>query len=174
MYSRALMLMVLPIAVGAQLAVIEIHGVMGERTTPYVSQVDELRLYKKPSLDAQMVAIPYREGWRVIVSARDGLTRVLEIGELRVTEPDDRMACSTPPSEGPDTLVSGESVEYLRYVGEGFGDIRFRGASCQAEVDSGLGHFRVIRSPEVQIWLPVYYADGTSPGWLLHDGTQVW
>jgi hypothetical protein len=159
--------------IAAQPAVLELVGVMGERSTPYVALNDELRLHKRPNLQSERVVIPYKKGWGVPATGRDGVTRVLAIGELRVTVPDDRMICSVEPAVGPASLVGGEAVDFLRYVGEGYGEVRFRGAVCQAQVATDLGHFDLIRSPVVQAWLRVYYADGTSPGWLLHDGTQV-
>jgi hypothetical protein len=160
-------------AIEAQPAVVEIEGVIWERSSPYVANSDSLQLHKQPDLRSETGVIPYRAGWRIPVSGLNGMTRVLSVGELRVTKPDDHMICSVQPEDGPADLVQGELVEYLRYIGEGFGEIRFRGATCQAEVAEMLGHFELIRAPEVQLWYPVYYADGTSPGWLLHDGTQT-
>lgn len=159
--------------IDAQPGSVEIEGVVWEGVSRLVAGGYSLKLYKRPDLRADSIEIPYGEGWLIPVSAPEGLTRVLVIGELRVTAPDDSMTCSERPAEGSDDLVQGEHVEYLRYLGEGFGEIRFRSATCQAEVAESLGHFQLIRSPEVQLWLPVFYADGTSPGWLLHDGSQT-
>ncbi len=64
-------------------------------------------------------------------------------------------------------------MEYLYYHSEGFGEIRVRGGQCQAEVAESLGHFELVRPPYVQIWFKVFFEDGSSPGWLLHDGTQM-
>ena len=64
-------------------------------------------------------------------------------------------------------------MEYLYYVGEGFGEIRFLGGQCQAEVIEDLGHFEPIKLPDVQVWLRVYFADGRSAGWLYHGGSQT-
>lgn len=157
----------------AQPAVLEVPGVFGECSPVYSAVSDELRLYRAPDLQSEPVVIPYRQGWRVVAPKRDGLTRVLTIGSLRVTRPDEQMSCSVRRREGPETLVSGEIVEYLYYLGEGFGEIRFRGAQCSAEVAEELGHFDVLEVPETQIWLRVFNADGSSPGWLLHDGSQT-
>ena len=157
----------------AQPAALEASGVFGECNPVNAAVGDELRLHREPNAESEQLVIPYRQGWRVVAPKREGLTRVLTIGVLRVIEPDERMTCSVEPQEGPSSLASGETVEYLYYLGEGFGQIRFRGAQCSAEVVEELGHFAVIRLPEVQVWLRVFYADGTSPGWLLHDGTQT-
>jgi hypothetical protein len=83
------------------------------------------------------------------------------------------MYCAVPPTDGPPELVNGEVVQYLYYLGEGFGEIRFRGGQCQAQVEDDFGHFEPIALPDVQIWLKVFFGDGTSPGWLLHDGSQT-
>ena len=45
----------------------------------------------------------------------------MEIGSLRVTNPDPVLHCSIPPTSGPAELLTGEVVEYLYYVGEGRG-----------------------------------------------------
>lgn len=158
---------------GAQPAAIEVPGVFGECNPVYASAADELNLFRRPDLESEHVVIPYRAGWRIEAPKRDGLTRVLSIGSLRVTNPDERMVCRVGPQQGPATLVTGELVDYLYYQGEGFGEIRFRGAECSAEVEESLGHFELLTMPDVQIWLRVFYADGTSPGWLLHDGSQT-
>jgi hypothetical protein len=160
-------------ALWAQPADLEVPGVQGECNPIYAAVNDELELFREPNLESERFVIPYRSGWRIVAPKRDGWTRVLAIGSLRVTEPDEQMLCSVQPQQGPARLVPGEIVEYLYYLGEGFGEIRFRGAECSAEVVEDLGHFELIRLPEIQIWLRVFYADGTSPGWLLYDGDQT-
>jgi hypothetical protein len=160
-------------ALWAQPAVIEFSGILGECNPIYAAVQDELRLYREPNLESEEIAIPYRAGWRIEAPRHEGLTRVLEIGSLRVTEPDEEMRCSVPPQEGPETLVPGEIVEYLFYRGEGVGEIRFRGAQCSAEVVEDYEHFELIKLPVIQAWFHIFNADGTSPGWLLFDGTQI-
>lgn len=157
----------------AQQAELEIPGVFGECTPVYAAAQDGLTLYRQPDLRSKRISIPYREGWRIPAPKRDGLTRVLSIGSLRVVTPEDRMYCTVAPTDGPAQLRAGEIVEYLYDVGEGFGEIRFRGGQCQAEVHEKLGHFEVIQLPIVQVWLKVFFADGSSPGWLLHDNSQI-
>jgi hypothetical protein len=158
---------------GAQPAELEIEGVFGECLPIWAATRDGLELYREPDLRSERVEIPYRAGWQIPAPKLDGLTRVLSIGRLRVRTPDPRMHCSIPPRDGPPELIESESVEYLYYVGEGFGEIRFRGGQCQAQVDEQFGHFESIELPVVQVWLKVFFADGTSPGWLLHDGSQT-
>lgn len=162
-----------PWAILAQPAELEVGRVFGECGPVYAASQDGLELHREPDLNAEKFHIPYRKGWRIPAPKSEGLTRVLRIGSLRVIQPDDRMRCSLSPTVGTAELAVGETVEYLYYLGEGFGEIRFRGGQCSAQVHEDLGHFEVVTSQEAQVWLRVFYADGTSPGWLLHDGSQT-
>jgi len=157
----------------AQQAELEVPGVFGECSPVYAAAKDGLSLYRRPDLRSERIEIPYRAGWRIPAPKGDGLTRVLRIGTLRVIEPDEGMNCSVVPTDGPAQLLVGETVEFLYYVGEGFGQIRFRGGQCVAEVIEDFGHFEPIDGPDFQVWLRVYFADGSSPGWLYHDGSQT-
>lgn len=157
----------------AQPSELEVDGVFGECSPVHAARGAELRLFREPDLESEEVRIPYQPGWRVVAPKAEGLTRVLRSGALRVIKHDDTMYCEVKPEQGEQTLVPGETVQLLYYVGEGFGEIRFRGAECIADVESGLDFFELITAPEVQIWLRVFNADGTSPGWLFHDGTQT-
>lgn len=157
---------------GAQPAELEVKGVFGECLPIWAAARDGLELYREPDLRSERVQISYREGWEIPAPKPDGVTRVLNIGSLRVRRADPRMHCSIPP-QGPAELIEGENVEYLYNVGEGFGAIRFRGGQCQAQVDDQFGLFEPIELPVVQVWLKVLFSDGTSPGWLLHDGSQT-
>ncbi len=157
----------------SQPATLEVKGVFGECHPVYAAVTDELTLYAEPDLRSETIRVPYREGWRVPAPRSEGLTRVLQLGALEVIEPDPSIYCRVPPTEGPTALLIGEVVEYLYYVGEGFGEIRVRGGQCQAEVVEDLGHFRTLELPDVQVWFRVFFADGSSPGWLFFDGSQV-
>lgn len=163
----------LPSSAGAQPAELEVRGVFGECIPVWAAAQEGLTLYASPDLRSEQKTIPYGEGWYIPAPKQEGLTRVIKTGTLRVMEPDERMYCRVRPESGPDALVSGELVELLYPVGEGFGEIRFRGAQCQAAVNLQLGKFETIKAPEVQVWLRVFYGDGTTAGWLLHDGTQT-
>lgn len=160
-------------AATAQPAALEVGEVFSECNPVYAASSGKLVLYKKPDLESQQVVIPYQAGWKILAPKREGLTRVLRVGTLKTTAPDPDMFCRVAPDEGPGRPIENEMVEYLYYVGEGFGEIRFRGAECQAEVDPMLKHFELIRAPEVQLWLKVFFGDGTSPGWMFFDGTQT-
>jgi len=157
--------------VGGQPAELEVDGVFGECVPTWAAATDGLHLYREPDLRAEEIRVPYRVGWRIPAPKASGMTRVLRIGSLRVREPDPLLHCSSPPTEGSSDLVRGEIVRYLYYVGEGFGEITFRGGQCQAEVAEDFGY--LLELPEVQVWLRVFFGDGSSPGWLLHDGSQT-
>lgn len=102
-----------PLTLVAQPAALEIKGVFGECLPVYASTTNNLQLYKMPDLRSDQMDIPYREGWRIPAPKREGLTRVLEIGALRVTTPDPDMSCSVAPTTGPTVLIPGETMAAL-------------------------------------------------------------
>ena len=135
---------------------------------------DQLLLYREPDLRSESVTIPYNEGWRIPAPPAEGISRILTIGRLRVIEPDPQMSCPVQGVDGPPKLVAGEVVEYLHRQGEGRGRIRVGSAECIVRAYADFGFFELLQEPEVQRWLRVYFADGTSPGWLLNDGSQAY
>jgi len=159
--------------VQAQPAELEFEGVFGECEPVYEAASDTLVLYREPDLRSERIELSYGKGWRIPAPKHQGLTRVLTIGILEVIKPDPDMHCQVPPDTGPGELIGGEQVEYLYYAGEGFGAIRFRGAQCVAAIIEDFGNFKIIRDADVQVWLRVFFADGSSPGWLFHDGSQT-
>ena len=155
------------------IAEIEIPGVFGECFPIYAATDDSLVLNKEPNSESEKITIPYRNGWRIPAPKSQGMTRVIKTGSLEVLKPDKNLYCSVKPSTGPKYLLTGELVEYLHYYAEGSGVIRFRGGECVAEVLEDFGYFKTITLPEVEVWLRVFYADGTSPGWLLWGDHQA-
>jgi len=156
-----------------QPAEFEVQGIFGECIPVYAATQDELHLYKDANLNSMQLTIPFRDGWKIEAPKKEGKTRVLERGQLRVSSQDPSMYCSVEPNTGPVALVEGEIVDYLFYRGEGFGEIQFRGAMCAARVYEDFGHFEILGYPDVQVWLKIFNADGTSPGWLFHDNSQT-
>ncbi len=154
-----------------QPARLEIGRVTGECSPIYAATSQSLRLHKRPDLQAEQLTLRYQVGWEV--PYRHGTMRVLRFGELRVLKPEPLGYCDTAPGDGVDRLIVGETVDYLYGLGEGSGQIRVRGGTCPALVAEDFGIFEVLSYPEVQIWLDVRFADGTSPGWLLLDSTQT-
>lgn len=158
---------------GAQEAVLEVRRVFGECRPVYASAQEGLSLYQRPDLRSEQIRLEYRKGWRIPTDKQQGITRVIEVGKLRVLKDDERLDCPQPPAVGPSTLVVGETVEYLFYLGEGMGRVRFRGAECSSQVVEDFAVYETLQWPEVQVWFRVFFADGSSPGWLLLDGQQI-
>ncbi|MEM7706192.1 MAG: hypothetical protein AAF358_11600 [Pseudomonadota bacterium] len=157
----------------AQDAELEVRRVFGECTPIYASAQDDLNLFRRPDLRSKQLRLQYQKGWRIPTDKQQGITRVIEIGKLRVLKDDERLDCPQPPAVGPPTLVVGETVEYLFYLGEGMGRVRFRGAECSSQVVEDFAVYETLQWPEVQVWFRVFFADGSSPGWLLLDGQQI-
>lgn len=156
-----------------QEAVLEVRGVFGECAPILASTSDRLVLYERPDLRSPTREVAYRENWRVVFSKKDGFTRVLRLGTLTVIKPEVLARCEPAPENGSLDLQVGEEVRYLYYLGEGFGRIAVHGFECDSPVHPKLGVFETVETPEVQSWLRVLHADGSSPGWLLDDGKQV-
>ena len=160
--------------VASQPAEFEIPGLHNFECVPtFMATGDELELYRQPNLESERIKIPYRKEWEVLAPRRDGITRILSAGILRVIQPDDELRCEVVPEDGPEGLVAGELVQFLHRTVEGWGVIRFRGAQCHARVSPGYGLFEIVEEPEIQEWLRFFYADGSSPGWVINDRTQV-
>ncbi len=149
-----------------------VDGVFGECRPVYAAAQDDLNLHRQPDLRKKF-RLQYRKGWRIPTDKREGVTRVIEIGRLRVLKDDEQLDCPQSPAVGPPALVVGEMVEYLFYLGEGMGRVQFRGAECSSQVVEDLGVYETLQWPEVQVWFRVFFADGSSPGWLLLDGQQI-
>jgi hypothetical protein len=161
--------------VGTQPAEFEVQRSLIFECAPTFSAIgDQLVLYRQPDLRSETITIPYRAGWRVPAPTSEMLARVLRIGRLRVVEPDAQMRCSVPEGNDPPELAPGDIVEYLHRRGEGRGQIRVSGIECTVRAYEDFGLFQLLQEPEVQRWLRVFYADGTSPGWLLNDGSQTY
>ena len=160
--------------VASQPAEFEIPGLHNFECVPtFMATGDELELYRQPTLESDSIKIPYRKEWEVPAPSSEGITRILSAGILRVIQPDDQLRCEAVPEDGSEGLVAGELVQFLHRGTEGWGVIRFRGAQCRARVSSGYDFFEIVEEPKIQEWLRFFYADGTSPGWILNDRTQV-
>lgn len=167
-------LVAVPGVVVSQPAEFEIPGLHNFECVPtFMSTRDRLVLYRRPTIESDSFEIPYRKEWEVPAPRSEGMTRILSAGLLRVIEPDDELRCEVEPENGPEGLVAGEVVQFLYRTVEGWGVIRVRGGQCHARVSPGFGLFEGLEEPEIQEWLRFFYADGTSPGWLLNDRTQV-
>lgn len=152
----------------AQPAHIEISQLFGECFPQYAANSNVLDLYTLPNLESDHYQVPYRENWLIPYLKSSGFTRVIEIGQIRATSSEILQQCSVQPNTEL-TLQAGETVDYLYYLGEGFAKVVLHGSECHMFIDDD----EIVRYPNVQAWIRVLYADGTSPGWLLHDGTQT-
>ena len=154
----------------AQDAVYEKPGIYGECIPHYISKNDSLSLYKAPNKNSILKTIPYREGWDI--PYRGGVTRVISTGKL-IAKKNQVLHCSPALKTGETTVRAGEEVKFLFYGGEGYGYILIKGSQCAAPVHKSYNAFELVSNPDVQVWLKVLYKDGSSPGWLFHDGSQT-
>lgn len=151
----------------ARPAQIQIPRLFGECFPQYASNSSSLKLYTLPDLESDIVQLPYKENWLIPYSKSSGVTRVVEIGQVRVSSPEVLQCSSQSPSEI--SLQAGELVDYLYYLGEGYANVAVQGLECYMFIEND----EVVRYPVVQVWIRVLYADGSSPGWLLNDFTQT-
>ncbi len=167
--SASLLALFIPFAALAQQAAMELAGLFGECTPIYAAADDTLTLHESPNLESAQHEIPYREGWKVPYVRSDGLTRVISFGEIELASEETLMNCDVLPENGQMRLNRGDLVTYLYYLGEGFAKVRVRGSECELDIADA----KVSVHPDVQPWIKVLYRDGTSPGWLLNNGTQT-
>ena len=164
-----LALSLVPIFGQSQPAELELSGVFGEGIRGYSSTVESLSLQKDPDLRSSSVQIQYTVDRLISYVKGGGVTRVLRTGIVNATTPEPLVRCNRVTRDGNSRLVVGEEVQYLYYLGEGIGRVKVRDAEC----DLDIAKTRVIEIPVVQEWLKVLSTDGTSPGWLLNDGSQT-
>ena len=159
---------------GTQPAELELQrSLIFECAPTFSASGDQLVLYREPDLRSERRVIPYGTGWRIPAPRSEMIARILKIGQLRVVEPDPEMRCTVPDGGDRPELVPGDIVEYLHRRGEGRGQIRVSSVECTVRAYEDFGFFEMLEEPEVQLWLRVFFADGTSPGWLLNDGSQT-
>lgn len=154
----------------AQDAVHEESRMTGECIPAYASVKNNLLLYRSPNKESQNKVIPYGINWNIPYWSFQSRTRVIKTGELKAKEKL-RMDFCQPLLLGKKNMVDeGATVEYLFYSSEGEGYILYNGSKCAANV---LADFKLIEQPQIQVWMKVLFKDGSSPGWLLHDGSQT-
>jgi len=155
--------------VSAQPAVLEVAGLFGECIPQYASVSDSLILYRAPDLNSDEIQISYGTGWVIPYVKSSGITRVLSFGEVRAIRGEALQQCDNLPQSDSFEVKSGEIVTYLYYLGEGYSKVRIGEVDCLMFVDDD----EVIQFPNIQAWIKVLHEDGSSPGWLLNDGTQT-
>ena len=145
-----------------------VPGYMAESRFVLVAARDHLELHYRPDLRSSARAVPYQSGWRIPFD--ETLVRTLEVVELSTIGAGSlNVVCE---DSGTDrmNLLAGETWTYLRKHGEGRVTARIQGRACvitpyfSEEIFGG-----PLPEPVILWWVQVFYADGTSPGWLLVD-----
>ncbi len=154
----------------AQDAVHEEPRMFGECKPLYSALKDSLLLYNKPNKESDTKVISYGVDWNMPYRIHEGYTRVIKKGLLKAKK--QTLASQCQPTLAVDELLisAGQVNDLMFYSGEGYGVIVHKGSLCMAPVHFD---FEKLSQPLVQVWLQVLYQDGTSPGWLLHDGSQT-
>ncbi|MEZ5490098.1 MAG: hypothetical protein R3F50_07240 [Gammaproteobacteria bacterium] len=155
-------------SLSGQPAHIEVSQLFGECFPQFASNSDVLELYLLPDLEAEGIQVPYRENWLIPYTELAGLTRVIETGEVRATSPETLHQCNVQ-SATEVTLRVGETADYLYCLGAGYAKVAVHDLECNMFIDDD----EILSSPDIQAWIRVLWADGTSPGWLLLDGSQT-
>lgn len=158
-----------PVVAFPQTAIMEVPGVFGELIPIYAAVEDVLFLHETPNLESALREVPYGKQWKIPYVKSEGLTRIITFGEIEVTEEETLTNCVPFPENGETQMTSGDIATYLYYLGEGIARVRAKDAVCELDIADA----RILSYPEVQSWLKVLFRDGSSPGWLLNDGTQT-
>lgn len=161
-------------AVWSQPAEREFNGANWECSPTFSAVDDQLVLYREPDLRSETVVVPYGIGWRVPVDMRNAITRVLRFGTLRVIKLDEEMYCPVEPTGSNPETAPGDLLELVWWQGQREGDalVKIGDAECIVRA-ANPQLFDHVAAPETQEWVRVLFADGTSPGWLHNDLTQV-
>ena len=169
----ALLALAMPISALATETPLEVDGIFGECRAVLGAVEDSLTLHKDPDRFAGTRVIPYKKGWEVLYTKREGKTQILELGAVRVRKLGAEFFCRESEKAAFDGLEIGDTIEYLHYLGEGYARVRVDGKTCDTDLASRSEYLEVLEQPEIDIWIRVLYGDGSSPGWLLDDNTQT-
>ena len=154
----------------AQDAVHEEPRMFGECKPLYSALKDSMFLYTHPNKESDPKVIPYRVDWNIPYRKHEGYTRVIKKGLLKAKK--QTLASQCQPKLAADELLisAGQVKDLMFYSGEGYGVIVHKGSLCIAPV---YFDFEKLSLPIVQVWMKVLFKDGSTPGWLLHDGSQT-
>jgi hypothetical protein len=166
-------LLLFSFTISAQDSVLERQGMFGECFVNLISVNASLNLYEKPNLESENKQIIYGENWLISYKTYQAKTRVIAKGKIKALKNLQLEYCIPKLASEKSKITIADEIDYLHYTGEGYGQVLVNDSQCSAEVHEKLGVFKVIKFPEVQVWIKVLNADGTSPGWLFHDGTQT-
>ncbi|MEO0852859.1 MAG: hypothetical protein AAFY15_05070 [Cyanobacteria bacterium J06648_11] len=169
----ALIALATPLSALSAEALLQVDGVFGECRAVLGAVEDSLTLHKEPDRSAATRVIPYKKGWEVLYTKRDGKTQILELGVVRVQKLGAKYSCRENERAVFDALEVGDRIEYLHYVGEGYARVRVDGKTCDTDLEDRAEYLEVMENPKIDVWIRVLYGDGSSPGWLLDDNTQT-
>lgn len=143
----------------------------GEGTPVLVAGSDTLTLHSNPSLESPIRQIAYQAGWRIPFIR--SVMHTLKSSEVRVVQ-DATLEIICDGVVDDHRFTTGDTLEYLQYRAEGYVTARVAGRICEVPL---LIHEEVFddkyEGPVVEWWVQVKYGDGSSPGWLLIDESQV-
>ena len=169
----AVLALATPLSASAAEALLEVDGVFGECRAVLGALDNSLTLHKEPNRAADTRVIPYKKGWEVLYTKREGKTQILELGVLRVQRLGAKYSCPERERSAFDGLAVGDRIEYLHYVGEGYARVRVNGMICDTDLQDRSEYLEVLEHPKIDVWIRVLFGDGSSPGWLLNDNTQT-
>ena len=171
-FSIAWLLTWIPSAVLAQEAIFEYGGWPGEGGPVLIAKRSDLVIHARPDLRPPAKRISYHRGWRIQIA--DNLVRTLKEEHLTTVGAGAIEAYCDGDELVHLTLKAGEPWTYYQYRAEGVVWARIQDRNCQVPVYTEESIFgNDLPQPEVQWWVQIKYADGSSPGWLLVDEDQV-
>ncbi len=156
----------------AQESVFELKTWPGEGRPVLIAKHSRLALYSLRDLRSASVSVPYQAGWKIPFG--NSVLRTLRAVEAHtVTGGAIDVWCDGSGMQRLD-LAAGEPWTYLQYAAEGSVTARIQNRICQLPVYAEEAIFgRDLPQPDVQWWVQVLYADGSSPGWLIVIDEQL-
>ena len=156
----------------AQQSVFELKASPGEGRPVLIAKHAQLELHASPDLQSASATLSYRAGWKI--PFLESLLRTLKAAEVRTVGGGSIEVWCEGSGLQQLTVSPGESWTYLQYAAEGFVTARIQGRVCQLPAYTEESIFGAdLLQPDVQWWIRVAHADGTSPGWLLVTDEQV-
>lgn len=169
--STLIMLFITQLSFGDDAELVQ-QGIFGECKSTYASANDGLILYREHNISSEKYTLSFKKGWAIKYNPNEGVTKVITSGKIEVAKEYILRQCH-PKLKNSVTLEIGTQLNFLYYLGEGYGKIDYEGTQCDAEIDEGFGYFKHISSPIIQVWIKVLNADESLAGWLLYNGVQT-
>ena len=170
--TAVLVVLLISPTVVAQTSVFELKASPGEGRPVLIAKHARLDLYSSPDLRSAPVSVSYRVGWKIPFS--DSLLRTLRAVEAKAVASGSIAVWCEGSGMQRLEIHAGDSWTYLQYAAEGFVTARVQDKICQLPAYTEEAIFgRDLPQPDVQWWVQVTYADGSSPGWLLVTEDQL-